>query len=161
MHIDILDTTSDDRPVFRHLMELYLYDHSEFMGWDVGADGRFGDDDLEGCWIEAWRHPFLVQVDNRLAGFAIVDQRSHLTGDPHVWDMAEFFIMRKYRRQGVGEHVAIELFTRFPGPWEVRERAENGGAVKFWRRVIARYTSGQFREGTGPIGPVQFFVSSV
>jgi predicted acetyltransferase len=34
--------------------------------------------------------------------------------------MSEFFVLRKYRRQGIGRTAAVELFERFPGPWRVR-----------------------------------------
>jgi len=27
--------------------------------------------------------------------------------------------MRKYRRHGIGQDVAIRMFDRFPGPWEL------------------------------------------
>lgn len=119
---------------------------SEFMDWDVGDDGRFGDDDLHGCWTERWRHPFLVKVDDKLAGFVIADGRSYLSGDEHTMDMGEFFILRKYRRQGVGYHVAKYIFDLFPGKWEVRQLAENTDAQTFWRKVINRYTNSQFYE---------------
>jgi len=58
----------------------------------------------------------------------------------------EFFVLRKYRRRGVGAHVARTVFDRFPGHWEVSELRENTAAQAFWRRVIGRYTGGNFRE---------------
>jgi predicted acetyltransferase len=77
--------------------------------------------------------------------------------------MAEFFVLRRYRRQGVGERAARAAFGRFPGPWEVRERAGNDAAIAFWRRVIHRHTAGRFQEVTwaGDLwqGPVQSFVA--
>jgi predicted acetyltransferase len=86
-----------------------------------------------------------------------------LTGANGINDMAEFFVLRKYRRQGVGELAAREIFGRFTGPWEIRQRDANIGAVTFWRRVIDRYTGGQFREVTSADdvwqGPVQLFTT--
>ncbi len=160
MRIEISDALAGDRPILSRFVELYLYDFSEFTGWDVGEDGRFGDQVLAGCWIEPWRHPFLVRVDAQLAGFAIVDDRSHLTGDRQTHDMKEFFILRKYRGRGVGTFVATRLFDLFPGKWEVRELAKNAAALAFWRTVIARYMGGRFTEVASherQRGPVQFF----
>ena len=75
-----------------------------------------------------------------------MEERSRLTGDLAVRDMAEFFVMRRFRRHGVGEQAAGWLFDRFPGPWEVRQKKENQPATAFWRRAIGRYTDGRFDE---------------
>ena len=146
MSIEVKRATLQDKQILSNLMEFYLYDFSGFMGWDVGDDGRFGDDDLNGCWTESWRHPFLVKVDGFNAGFVIADGRSYLSKDKHTMDMGEFFILRKYRRQGIGYQVARHIFDKFPGNWEVRQLAENIDAQAFWRKVIARYTNSQFEE---------------
>ena len=75
--------------------------------------------------------------------------------------IAEFFIMRKYRRRGIGCAVACQIFDRFPGKWEVQQMVSNQRAQFFWRRVIAHYTNGQYHEVTLHDerwhGPVQFF----
>src|SRR5690349_18686098 len=132
MSIQIVAASLGERATFSQLYELYSYDFSEIVGLDVGEDGRYGVDDLAGCCSEPWRRPFLIRVDGKLAGFAIVDCRSRLTGDAEIFDMAEFFIMRKYRRQGIGANVAMHLFDRFPGQWEVRQSARNDQAQAFW-----------------------------
>jgi Predicted acetyltransferase len=67
--------------------------------------------------------------------------------------MAEFFVMRKYRRGGVGGKAARAVFARFPGEWQVRQLAANGAAVAFWRAAIPV----PFSEDTNDEGPVQHF----
>ena len=62
---------------------------------------------------------------------------SEVSGDENVWDVAEFFILRGYRRHGVGMRVAHELWRRFPGHWEVRVTERNRAAHTFWIRAIA------------------------
>jgi predicted acetyltransferase len=59
------------------------------------------------------------------------------TGDPH--DVTEFFIMRKFRRPGVGKRAAAGLFQRYPGRWTVRQQVSNPAATAFWRTAI-RYS---------------------
>jgi predicted acetyltransferase len=161
--VSVDEAAERERPVLAALLQLYLYDFTVFMPWDVGEGGRFGEGALDGCWADPRRHPFLFRVGGRLAGFAIVDRGSRLTGDSGVWDMGEFFVLRKYRRRGVGERAARVLFARFPGRWEVRQLAANTGATAFWRAVIGRYAGGRFeelrREEPGR-GPVQRFVSA-
>src|SRR6476469_4374051 len=110
--ITVDDATVEEQAVVAQLPELYLHDVSEFTAAEVGDDGRFVYHHLDRYWAEPDRHAFLVRVDGRLAGCALVR-----SGAPH--DMAEFFVMRKYRRGGVGAAAARALFARFPGEWQV------------------------------------------
>ncbi len=132
----------------RQLMELYQYDFSEFDGADIGPMGLYDYPYLDHYWVEAGRTPFLVRVDGKLAGFVLVSRYNYLTGCQDAWVMSEFFIMRKYRLRGVGEHVARWVFDHHPGAWQVSEIPENKAAIIFWRKVIGRYTHDNFEEFT-------------
>ena len=57
-----------------------------------------------------------------------------------VWDMAEFFVIRGYRRRGIGTEVAHEVWRQFPGRWEVRVMQSNHAAYPFWEHAIAAFT---------------------
>lgn len=161
MEIDVSPATPAEKPVLANLLELYHYDFSEFDDVDVDEDGRFGYDYLDNWWADDWRYPFLLRVDGRLAGFALLARRGYLRPDPQATEVNEFFVMRRYRRRGVGERFARALFDRFPGAWEVRELERNVPAQQFWRAVIGRYTGGRFEDrGWNDDrwrGPVQFF----
>ncbi|HXU44759.1 MAG TPA: GNAT family N-acetyltransferase [Thermoanaerobaculia bacterium] len=129
-----------------NLLELYSHDFSEYMDLELEADGRFGYPWLSLYWQEEGRFPFLVTVDGHLAGFALVARGSRIGGDPDVWDMAEFFIARGYRKRGIGAAVARDIWRRFPGVWEVRVMASNEPASAFWRAAVARFTGGRAEE---------------
>ncbi len=144
--LDVREATAADAPTLRHLLQLYLYDLGAALGWDVDDDGVFPYAvPLEGYWTDDRRHAFLVRVDGKLAGFALVQRGSEL-GDAGTHEMAEFFVLRKYRRQGIGERVARGLFDRLPGPWVVRELAGNEDGQGFWRAVVGRYTGHRFED---------------
>jgi len=64
-----------------------------------------------------------------LAGFALVHHKSKLSAADDVWDMAEFFVLRRHRRAGVGMRAAHILFETHAGAWEVRQRAANAAAT--------------------------------
>jgi predicted acetyltransferase len=118
---------------------------------------------LDHYWVEPERSPFIVRVNGYLAGFVLVARYNYLTGEKDSWVIAEFFIMRKYRRQGVGEHVGRYIFDQFPGAWQVGQMIENSAAITFWRKVISRYTHDNFQEhnlnNDNWIGPIQSFTS--
>lgn len=152
-----------DRAVLDNLMQLYAYDWSELRPLDVGDDGRFIAYPLDPFLVEPGGHAFLLRAESRLVGFALVHEQSRLTGARGVYDMAEFFIVRRHRKKGLGQQAATQLFDRFRGPWEVRQRAANVAATAFWRRVIGAYTGGDFEQivHDAPTwaGPVQRFSS--
>jgi predicted acetyltransferase len=136
--IELLPATTAQAPVLANLLELYSHDFSEFIDLELGEDGRYRYPRL--YFTDPSRFPFLIRVDHHLAGFVLVTRGSQLTADPSTWDMAEFFIVRRYRKQGIGREVAHEIWRRFPGPWEIRVIPENQPAHAFWQRAIATFT---------------------
>ena len=147
MTVQVEPARLDDKPIIQCLMQLYLYDYMEFeAGLELDRHGLFNYNYLDHYWVEAGRHPFLIRVDGTLAGFALV-RTLEPASDEHRWySMAEFFVMRRYRRRGVGQAAACQVFDRFRGRWEVGQDATNPGATRFWRRVIGRYTDGHYEE---------------
>jgi predicted acetyltransferase len=144
MKIELHTPSRSDRTLIRRMMELYSYDFSEYENLDLNEHGYFGFDKLDYFWFEPTHAAFLVTVDGRLAGFVLVDEDTLIEGNQR--SVAEFFVMRKYRRNGVGRHVAVEVFNRLPGKWEVRVIENNEPAKNFWRRVISEYTDGNYEE---------------
>jgi predicted acetyltransferase len=118
---------------------------SEYLGWACTPDGRFdGCDKLATYWSEPGKHAFMLRADTELAGFALV--RGNHEEENIDYSIGEFFVLRKFRRRGAGESIACQIFDRFRGRWKVSQLMRNTPAIAFWRAVIGRYTSGEFRE---------------
>lgn len=135
--VEVIPATREQEPILANLLELYIHDFSELLDAKLGPDGRFGYPRLRLYWSEPGRHPMLVKAAGRWAGFALVKRGSEISGDPDVWDMAEFFVLRGYRRQGVGTQIAQDVWRQFPGRWQVRVMQSNIAAQLFWERAIA------------------------
>jgi predicted acetyltransferase len=163
MDVELHRATAEDRARLAALFELYMYDFSELLGLEVSEEGRFHPPTLDDYFEAPGAHAFLIRAGGHLAGFALVKQGSRLTDAPDVHDVAELFVVRRHRRHRVGERAAHALFTRFPGPWEVRQRQENLAATAFWRATIARFGEGRYEEIVVDDerwrGPVQRFTS--
>lgn len=125
---------------------MYQYDFTEFTDEDVGDDGRFGFRYLDAYFNEPDRRALLLRIHGRWAGFALLRRGASLAGDPDVMDVSEFFVMRKYRRRGLGTEMAHRVFARFPGRWQVRVMAANTPAQAFWCRAVAEAAAGRFDE---------------
>ncbi len=132
--------TLQDAELLSNLLELYIHDLSEaFPDIELGADGRFGYRRLPLYWSDpSNRFPFLVKYGQRVVGFALI-MRGSLLIDPDAFDVAEFFILRRWRRTGLGRRAAHLLWDRLPGRWIVRAALRNAGAVPFWARTISEY----------------------
>lgn len=143
MNVDIIDARQM-ADVLANLFPLYIHDLSAFTDFDVDDDGMFrAPPSFAAYWQEADRYPFLLRADGKIAGFALIRQ---MASEPLTFDMGEFFVLRRYRRFGVGRTAACALFDRFKGNWEVRELIANEPAQRFWRRIIGEYIGGDFTE---------------
>src|SRR5262245_8134929 len=152
--VSLEDAAPSDAPVLANLLELYIHDLSETFLLETGADGRFGYDRLSLYWKEPGRRfPFLIRRGPRIVRFALVPRGSPASADPNDLDVQEFFVLRRYRRLGVGRHAARLLWDRLPGRWIVRVSQGNQGAVRFWAPVIAEYSGGAHAEYTRPGNP--------
>ncbi len=138
--IELVQAGPEQGPILSNLLELYAHDFSEFHELQIGADGRFGYRSLPLYWSEPGRYAFLVKVNGELSGLVFVRRGSEISGDPFFWDMAEFFVLRGWRRRRVGTQVAHEVWRRFPGTWEVRVMQSNLPAQHFWMRAIGAFT---------------------
>lgn len=75
---------------------------------------------------------------------------SPASDDPQVLDVAEFFVLRQFRREGVGRAAALRLWQQLPGSWTVRVSEGNRGALEFWSGVVAEATNGTAIESSRP-----------
>lgn len=155
MNVEVLPATQADRPVLRRLLQLYLYDFTEFVPEDVDEHGEYAYRYLDHYWAPnegEERLPYLIRAEGKIAGFALV---RHPAG--RARQMAEFFVLRMYRRHGIGRAAALHLFRTLPGDWQVAELAPNLPAQAFWRRTIAEATLGAYTEESNAEAVIQHF----
>ncbi|MBW7477334.1 GNAT family N-acetyltransferase [Paenibacillus oenotherae] len=160
--ITIHEVEYDKKPALKNLLELYRYDFTEFDPDDVNEDGLYDDYmNFDYYWTEEGRYPFFIRVDGKLAGFALVREIGTSEHNQTIYSVAEFFVMKKYRQLGVGQHASTALFNRFHGIWRVAQIEANTPAQAFWRKTISRYTNDDYQEVREEDwhGPVQMFVS--
>lgn len=141
--IDIRIATADDRLPLYRMLELYQYELSDIWDQDLDAHGEYGYA-LDHYWGDERCTPFVARVAGRYAGFALVDDQSKVAAGRRWMD--QYFVLKKYRRQGLGAALARHVFDALPGAWEVGQMPANTAAQAFWRRVIAAATQGRYSE---------------
>lgn len=151
--IQLIPADLADYPVIQNLGRFYVYDMSEYMGgepgWEIPEDGLYECIDLKKYWNDKSSYPFLVRYQNEIAGFAIIDKKG---SDSSIdFNMAQFFVLRKFKNKGIARAVAYQCFNAFPGTWEIMVMPGNEGAYRFWRSIIKKYTNNDFLEYTKDI----------
>ncbi len=148
--IKLIPASLKDYPTIQNMARFYVYDMSQYMGdeagWECPEDGLFECIEFKGYWEKDNCFPFLIRYKNELAGFVIVDKKA---SEPQIdFNMAQFFILRKFKNKGVGKYVAHQCFDQFRGSWEVMVLPGNDGTYQFWHSIITEYTDNQFDEYT-------------
>ena len=146
MLIEIEQVQEEQREILAHLIELYEYDFSEYENSDVNAYGLYGYSYLDYYWTEENRYAYFIKVNGKLAGFAMVCGFCYVSKHEETLFLSEFFIMKKYRKQGIGKYAAKEVLRKHPGKWELTVHPKNPVSHKFWKSVISEIAQSEMKE---------------
>jgi predicted acetyltransferase len=158
MNFELIHASQGYKGVINNLMQFYMYDFSAYVDLDLEEDGFFQTyPNLEDYWIERdKKFPYIIKKNEKYVGFVLVKT---IGAENNYFSIAEFFIMKKYRRTGIGKTVAVQLFDLHKGQWEVHQRENNKPALEFWSKIITEYTNGHFSEHFENGRRIQNFIS--
>jgi len=151
MAIELRDARdlATDREWLANVYPFYLHDLSEFFDdcYELDEWGRWTPDYLP-SWLEDGPDEPLILLDGgERVGLALVNRAPSRHLSPGFdFKMAEFFVLRRHRRHGIGQRAVRAIFERCPGRWEITELPRNATAIAFWRRVIGEYSGGAHEE---------------
>ena len=131
--IDILLAPIEKKHIIRHLLELYVHDMSEWEQTDVNEAGLYGYKYLDHFWTEDGRYPYLMTADGHYCGFAFV-RTAPVQGEYN--SIAEFFIMRKYRKHGLARHLLEYVHEHHLGEWSHSAHINNLVSQAMCRKVF-------------------------
>ncbi|MGJ7518492.1 GNAT family N-acetyltransferase [Pseudomonas baetica] len=124
----------DELQTIENLMQFYTYDFSEWLPLKLGEQGFFNIQYLTDYWRNPATQPFLIRVDDELAGFVTVDEDTRL---PDVrYNIGYLFVTRRFRGQGIAKFVVSTLLSRLPGQWQILHLDANLPARAFWAAVM-------------------------
>lgn len=160
MPLELMSVRGGEMPVLENLVHLYLHEISVYEPREIESDGMYRLDGMATWFDDDKKFPFFVRVKGKLAGFAMVRRLDSLAPEP-TYSLSHLFMLETYRQLGIGEEIARSLFDQFQGHWQVGVPQENKVGRQFCRRVLYRYTSGDFGEVRlkGFEGPVFVFRS--
>lgn len=127
----------EEKQVLRNLMQLYKYDFTAFDPEDVDRMGLYDYPYLDYYFVEPDRQAYFIKIKGVLAGFALVRYTVLTDTKEPVWELVEYFVLKKYRREGVGSQAVREILAKHPGKWKIGVLENNIPALAFWRKITA------------------------
>lgn len=146
MKFDLYEVEVKDKDIIYNLMQLYTYELSFFedetTNFTLLDNGLFTVSKyIELYWKESNRHPYLLKCDDEIAGFVLVR-----LNEENMYEIAEFFVINKYRKMGAGTFMANKMFDKYKGKWEIRTLLKNKRAQEFWRKVVSNASNCNYKE---------------
>ena len=136
MSLQLIATTAEQLPLIRNLYQFYAYESSDWEQEDVEVDGRFyvHDPYLALYWQRPGWSAQLILLDGFIAGFLLIE-RSEIAG-VEALEFADLFLLKKYRRQGIGRALVEQVILASQQPWVVSFYPQDPLAVPFWQALL-------------------------
>ena len=147
MEIILREVKVDEKQTLINLYEKYSYEWSQYNPRDVNKSGLYCDERYDfDCYMQTERKciAYFIEVDDNLAGFALIYDIPEIEDIEVDYIINEFFVMYKYRRLGVGRKAVYEILDRQKGKWFLYYNPKNISSVHFWNNAINEYTGGTF-----------------
>lgn len=146
MQVQLHEATLKEKNIIYNLMQLYTYELSlyedETANFTMLDTGLFAINKyVELYWKEDNRYPYILKYNGNLAGFVLVR-----FNEEKMYEIAEFFVLNKYRKLGLGVFMANEMFKKYKGKWEIRTLLKNKRAQDFWRKTVSDASKGNYTE---------------
>ncbi len=153
MQIELISTDVEQLPLIRNLYQFYAYESSDWEQEDIEVDGRFyiHEPHLQRYWQEPDWSAQLILVDGFIAGFLLIE-RSELPGIEAL-EFADLFILKKYRRQGIGRALVQQVIVAGGGSWLVSFYEQDTLARQFWQCLLAELPLRAIRQAAAPEQP--------
>lgn len=148
-NIKLIKIEAKDKSILQNLFQLYMHDITASLPMDVNEHGLYEYNYIDYYFIEENRYAYLIYIENKIAGFALIDDEFMVLNeqtDKPCYDFSEMFILNAYKRKGYGETIVKQIFEMHKGNWEIRPVPRSEGAKRFWLKVVNDYTKNNFKE---------------
>lgn len=131
----------------QRLLQLYYFESTSWSKEEIGRDGLY-----EGCtaadlemYIDSDEgRAQLIWAEDMLAGFVLLD-KVELEGNT-MWELADFFILPKYRGGWIALEAVTQIFAEVNQPMTASTFKQNESALRFFKAVKKRLRLDSVRE---------------
>lgn len=125
-----------ERDTLFRLLQYSLFEESLTDLNEMNDDALFEYPWFDAYFCESEREAYLIREceTGKLLGFAMIRRQENGT-----YSIAEYLVIPKYRRMGVGSQAARKCFELHDGPWEIKPAYGSKSAYCFWKKAIERH----------------------
>lgn len=146
-NVSLTSLQLSETSTLQRLLQLYYFESTNWSKEEIGNDGLY-----EGCTasdLETYvdsedGKAKLIWADGRLAGFVLMD-KVELEEMP-IWELADFFILPKYRGAWIALEAVRQIFAEFDQPVAASTFKKNESAFRFFKAVEKRLELRSVRE---------------
>ncbi|MCU8082336.1 GNAT family N-acetyltransferase [Shewanella sp. SM23] len=146
-NVSLINLKISDTTMLQRLLQLYYFDSTPWSKEDIGIDGLY--DGSTASVLESYVNSqeakaYLIWVNEVLVGFVLLD-RVEVEERP-IWELADLFILPKYRGGWIALEVVRQIFEQISTPILVATFKENELALRFFKAVSKRLQLNSVRE---------------
>lgn len=148
--VSLTNLKISETTILQRLLQLYYFESTVWSKEEICSDGLYDGctaSDLEVYVDSANDKAYLIKVGETLAGFVLLEKIT-LEENP-IWELADFFILPKYRGGWIALDAVRQIFALVGQPMAVSTFKENKLALRFFNAVAKRVQLESVRELTG------------
>ncbi|MCX4028066.1 GNAT family N-acetyltransferase [Spartinivicinus marinus] len=139
MALSIKKVITENFAAFKMLWQFYEYDRSYYSKEDLELDGTFDIDEeffLDIATGKEEGEAYLLYFNDMLCGFVFIEP-TEIAGQ-EIPELADIFILPKYRGKGLAYLVLKQLMFKSPMAWHIAIYKDDKKARTFWQHAFKR-----------------------
>jgi predicted acetyltransferase len=139
--VQIINVDYAKKEILKNLMTLYLHDLSEFSN-EININqesGLFEFDVFDLFFEKEGLTPFFIVHEKNVIGFILLQSGPYSNQEFADYVLNSFFILKKYRRRGLGREACREFFNKFPGRYAIGQLLNNKPAILYWKNIYKTF----------------------
>ena len=98
----------------------------------------------------------MPHIFSLLPNFVLIDDNRN-----NNYEISEIFVLNNYKRNKIGNEVAIKVFDMYKGNWTIKAVPNSKVAESFWKMVVKDYTNNNYIEKyTGKYNRLEIYFSN-
>lgn len=134
--LEICPHTNYNKTAIWNLFQLYCHDTSDEDECDVEEDGLYAlsREYFDQYWTRPRWSAHLLRWHGAIAGFALIEASEALES---AQELADLFVLKRFRRQGIAQEVALHFMAERTTPWTVVVFDAAPAAQAFWKKMFS------------------------
>lgn len=149
-----------EKRILKNLFSYFMHDLSPYEDIELDKHGFFNCPDIKLIIENKGLKPFLIFHKKEIAGFINISMPV-FAADKTTHVIQQLFVLKKFRRLGVGKEASKLVLNKFPGKYAIGQLIKNKPAVKFWKSFLKElnipYESEKRKDAEGNIILYQHF----